>query len=71
MEAEARHYLVNGGGEQPEPREALEWAGQTQAQTTEWAHCPRATSSSHSRCFRGGVNPEPALQRSRAKRRKR
>src|SRR5437870_6747013 len=32
MEAEARHYLVNGSGEQPDPREALEWAGQTRAQ---------------------------------------
>src|SRR5213078_1512752 len=39
MEAEARHYLVNGGGEQPEPREALEWAGQTQAQMVDLKFC--------------------------------
>src|SRR6058998_598580 len=39
MEAEARHYLVNGSGEQPEPREALEWAGQTRAQMVDLKFC--------------------------------
>src|SRR5919199_1896948 len=39
MEAEGRHYLVNGGGEQPEPREALEWAGETQAQMVDLKFC--------------------------------
>ncbi|TML09869.1 MAG: type I glutamate--ammonia ligase, partial [Actinobacteria bacterium] len=39
MEAEARHYLVNGSGEQPEPREALEWAGQTQARMVDLKFC--------------------------------
>ena len=39
MEAEARHYLVNGSGEQPDPREALEWAGQTRAQMVDLKFC--------------------------------
>src|SRR5438034_4590347 len=39
MEAEARHYLVNGSGEQPEPKEALEWAGQTRAQMVDLKFC--------------------------------
>src|SRR5438094_466325 len=39
MEAEARHYLVNGDGEQPEPREALEWAGHTRAQMVDLKFC--------------------------------
>jgi hypothetical protein len=39
MEAEARQYLVNGRGEQPEPREALEWAGQTRAQMVDLKFC--------------------------------
>src|SRR5256884_8453835 len=39
MEAAARHYLVNGGDEQPEPKEALEWAGETQAQMVDLKFC--------------------------------
>ena len=39
MEARERHYLVNGSGEQPQPREALEWAGQTQAQMVDLKFC--------------------------------
>src|SRR5919197_2809265 len=39
MEAEARHYLVNGSGEQPQPREAIEWAGETQAQMVDLKFC--------------------------------
>src|SRR6266516_4321795 len=39
MEAEARKYLVNGSGEQPEPREALEWAGQTRAKMVDLKFC--------------------------------
>ncbi|MGB2952440.1 MAG: type I glutamate--ammonia ligase [Gaiellaceae bacterium] len=39
MEAEARHYLANGETEQPAPREAIEWAGQTQAQMVDLKFC--------------------------------
>jgi glutamine synthetase len=39
METEARQYLVNGSGEQPAPREALAWAGETQAQMVDLKFC--------------------------------
>ena len=47
MEQEGRHYLVNGGGEQPAPREALEWAGQTQAQMVDLKFCDLVGSWQH------------------------
>ncbi|HEX6490041.1 MAG TPA: type I glutamate--ammonia ligase [Gaiellaceae bacterium] len=39
MEATERHYLVNGSGAQPEPREALAWAGETQAKMVDLKFC--------------------------------
>jgi glutamine synthetase len=39
VEAKTRHYLVNGSGQQPEPREALAWAGETQAQMVDLKFC--------------------------------
>ncbi|HYY64364.1 MAG TPA: type I glutamate--ammonia ligase [Gaiellaceae bacterium] len=39
METDGRHYLVNGDDVQPEPREALEWAGRTQAQMVDLKFC--------------------------------
>jgi glutamine synthetase len=36
---EIRHYLTNGDATQPAPREALEWAGQTQAQMVDLKFC--------------------------------
>src|ERR671931_2211185 len=47
MEAEARHYLVNGSGEQPQPREAIEWAGETQAQMVDLKFCDLLGSLQH------------------------
>jgi len=47
VEQEGRHYLVNGGGEQPAPREALEWAGQTQAQMVDLKFCDLVGSWQH------------------------
>jgi glutamine synthetase len=39
MEDVAKHYLANGPAEQPAPREALEWAGETQATMVDLKFC--------------------------------
>ena len=38
-EIESKHYLANGGETQPDAREALEWAGETQAQMVDLKFC--------------------------------
>ncbi len=38
-EAEAKHYLRNGRETAPAAREALEWAGETQAQMVDLKFC--------------------------------
>ena len=38
-EIEFRHYLANGGETQPAAREALEWAGETQAKMVDLKFC--------------------------------
>ncbi len=38
-EAETKHYITNGSEEAPAAREALEWAGQTQAQMVDLKFC--------------------------------
>ncbi len=39
MEETAKHYLANGAAEQPAPREALEWAGETRATMVDLKFC--------------------------------
>jgi glutamine synthetase len=38
-EMEIKHYLANGGATRPAPKEALEWAGRTQAQMVDLKFC--------------------------------
>ena len=38
-ELETRHYIANGAEEAPAAREAIEWAGQTQAQLVDLKFC--------------------------------
>ena len=38
-EAETKHYIANGSKEAPAAREALEWAGETQAQLVDLKFC--------------------------------
>src|SRR4029453_19410983 len=38
-EAETKHYIANGSSEVPAAREAIEWAGQTQAQLVDLKFC--------------------------------
>src|SRR5262245_66024350 len=38
-EAETKHYIANGSKEVPAAREAIEWAGQTQAQLVDLKFC--------------------------------
>src|SRR4051794_35789504 len=46
-ELETRHYLTNGGEVKPEPREALELAGRTQAQMVDLKFCDLLGSWQH------------------------
>jgi len=38
-ELETKHYIANGSKEVPAAREAIEWAGQTQAQLVDLKFC--------------------------------
>jgi glutamine synthetase len=38
-EMEVKHYLANGGATKPAPKEALDWAGRTQAQMVDLKFC--------------------------------
>ena len=38
-ELETKHYIANGAKEAPAAREAIEWAGQTQAQLVDLKFC--------------------------------
>ena len=38
-EPAAKHYLENGGETKPDAREAIEWAGQTQATMVDLKFC--------------------------------
>jgi glutamine synthetase len=38
-EMEVKHYLTNGGATKPAPKEALDWAGRTQAQMVDLKFC--------------------------------
>jgi glutamine synthetase len=46
-EMEVKHYLANGGATKPAPKEALDWAGRTQAQMVDLKFCDLLGSWQH------------------------